>query len=101
MDYRAVFFASHPELQGRVVVHHRIEQQIVKLFPGRFTEAEINSLANLRGVPNDANAFLHLSMMRTAWNEFYKSNPSATRKQIVEMANKIDEAFGQMFIPPR
>ena len=41
--YRKTFFDAYPDLQGKVVVHHAIEQQILKRYPGLFTEEEINA----------------------------------------------------------
>jgi hypothetical protein len=70
-NYRETFFAAHPALRDKVVVHHAVEQQVLKRYPGLFTEAEIHSLNNLRGVPKSINAELHLSKIRRAWNDFY------------------------------
>jgi hypothetical protein len=50
-DYRATFFEANPELAGRVVVHHAVEQQVLTKFPGVVSSAEINSIENLRGIP--------------------------------------------------
>ena len=48
-DYKTTFFNAHPELKGKVVVHHAIEQQVLTKYPGVLTEAEIHSLENFRG----------------------------------------------------
>jgi len=98
-NYRAIFFGAYPELKGEVVVHHAIEQQVLKLYPGRFTAEEINSLENLRGIPKDANSVLHLSEIRMEWNKFYRGNPDATRAQIIQAAERIDRLFGNQFVP--
>ena len=71
-NYRGTFFKAHPELEGKVVVHHRVEQQVLTRYPGRFTKAEIHSLENLRGIPKLANPDLHLSGIRREWNAFYR-----------------------------
>jgi RHS repeat-associated protein len=98
-NYRGTFFAAHPELEGKVVVHHAVEQQILTRYPGRFTSSEINSLENLRGIPKSANADLHLSKIRKTWNEFYRAHPNATREKILEQATLIDNAYGTQFNP--
>jgi RHS repeat-associated protein len=100
-NYRETFFAEHPELRGKVVVHHAIEQQVLKRYPGLFTESEIHALENLRGIPKSSNARLHLSEIRRAWNEFYRSNASPTRQQIIDFAAELDKTLGSGFIPPR
>jgi hypothetical protein len=82
-------------------VHHAIEQQVEKLYPGRFTNAEINSLENLRGIPNPTNSKVHLSIIRKVWNRFYKDYPSATREQILKKVAEIDKMHGSIFVPPR
>jgi hypothetical protein len=99
--YRETFFRAHPQLRGQVVVHHAIEQQVLKRYPGLFTEAEIHALNNLRGIPKGANPDLHLSQIRRAWNDFYRANPSATKQQIVDFAADLDTKFGSVFLPPR
>jgi RHS repeat-associated protein len=101
VDYRETFFRAHPQLRGQVVVHHAIEQQVLKRYPGLFTEKEIHALNNLRGVPKSANPDLHLSQIRRSWNEFYRTNPNATKQQILDFAANIDAKFGSTFFPPR
>ncbi|MBI3757350.1 MAG: hypothetical protein HY267_05175 [Deltaproteobacteria bacterium] len=71
-DYRATFLAANPELEGQVVVHHAVEQQVLTRYPGVVSEAEMHSLENLRGIPNAINSSLHLSQIRIEWNSFYR-----------------------------
>jgi hypothetical protein len=103
-DYRATFFAANPELEGQVVVHHAVEQQVLTKFPGVVTEAEIHSLENLRGIPKAINSDVHLSQIRVEWNRFYKpfieSGTSPTKAQLLEKAAEIDAKFGSKFTPP-
>lgn len=99
-DYRKTFFAANPELAGKVVVHHAVEQQVLKKYPDLFTEAELHSLGNLRGIPKPLNNDLHLSKIRKQSDEFYDLNPRATKKQILDEAAKIDKMFGGQFDPP-
>ncbi|MCH5345342.1 MAG: hypothetical protein J1E64_15050 [Acetatifactor sp.] len=54
------------------MVHHSVEQQVLKRYPGLFTAEEINAYEMLRGIPKEVNSDLHLSKIRTAWNNFYK-----------------------------
>ncbi|MBV2355416.1 hypothetical protein KUM39_13735 [Streptomyces sp. J2-1] len=49
--YKRTVFNKHPELKGKVVVHHTIEQQVLKRYPGLFSPDEIHSLENLCGIP--------------------------------------------------
>lgn len=99
--YRETFFAAHPELRGQVVVHHAIEQQVLRRYPGLFTEAEIHALGNLRGIPKNANPDLHLSQIRKAWNEYYRTNAKPTKQQVMDFAQKLDQQLGATFKPPR
>jgi hypothetical protein len=103
-DYRATFFAANPELQGKVVVHHAVEQQVLNKFPGVVTEAEIHSLENLRGIPYEINNTVHLSDIRVEWNRFYKpfvaSGTTPTQTQLLQKATEIDLKFGSQFNPP-
>ena len=98
--YKKVFFDAFPFLKGKVVVHHAIEQQILKKFPGLFTKSEIHALDNLRGIPKELNNTLHLSEIRIYWNEFYRTFPNATKKQIQDYAKFIDKEIGHLFNPP-
>lgn len=101
-SYRATFFAANPSLSSStIVVHHAIEQQVLSRYPGLFTEAEINSLENLRGIPKEANSELHLSAIRKEWNKFYRENLSGhtTREDILEKATEIDKKYGSQFNP--
>jgi hypothetical protein len=103
-DYKATFFQANPTLEGEVVVHHAIEQQVLTKFPGVLTEAEIHSLQNLRGIPKSINSELHLSQIRIEWNRFYKpfleSGTSPTKAQLLEKATEIDLKYRSKFTPP-
>jgi hypothetical protein len=37
-------------------VHHAVEQQALRRYPGLITDAEMNSLENLRGIPKNINS---------------------------------------------
>jgi hypothetical protein len=98
--YVEVFLDAYPHLSGKVVVHHSIEQQVLKRFPGLFTRSEIDALTNLRGIPKTLNSTLHLSQIRKYWNNFYKTFPKPTKQQIIDYAKFIDEKVGHLFNPP-
>ena len=102
INYKEVFFKQNPELRGKVVVHHGIEQQVL-IRPetkGLFTEIEIHVYENLRGIPNEINSDIHLSQIRKEWNKFYKENPSPTKEQLLQKREEIDKKFGDRFNPP-
>lgn len=99
-DYRATFFDANPGLQGQVIVHHAVEQQVLTRYPGIVTEAEMYSLENLRGIPNELNSDLHLSQIRREWNQFYRQNPNPTKDQLLQKATEIDGKLGNQFNPP-
>ncbi|MER8013458.1 DUF6531 domain-containing protein, partial [Streptomyces griseoluteus] len=99
-SYKKTFFAEHPELKGKVVVHHAIEQQVLKRYPGLFKADEIHSLENLRGIPKgDINSKVHLSEIRVSWNEFYRNNPAPTRQQVLDHVTEVDDRLGNWFSP--
>jgi pyruvate-formate lyase-activating enzyme len=68
------------------------------------TEAEIHSLENLRGIPNEINSDVHLSQIRIEWNRFYRpyvaSGTAPTPEQLLQKATEIDAKFGAQFKPP-
>ncbi|REC41605.1 DUF6443 domain-containing protein [Chryseobacterium pennipullorum] len=98
-NYKSTFFTANPELKGTVVVHHAVEQQALKRYPGLITESEMHSLENLRGIPKSINSDVHLSQIRKIWNKFYKENANPTKKQILDQATIIDQKFGRQFTP--
>jgi hypothetical protein len=98
--YKSVFFAANPLLKGKVVVHHAVEQQVKKRYPGLFTDAELHALSNLRGIPKGINGRLHLSLIRKQWNKFYKKFPNPTKDQITKFAERLDSKLGKFFDPP-
>ena len=101
VDYRRRFFGKHPGLRGNVVVHHAVEQSIQTRYPHlRFSDAELHSLGNLRGIPKGLNSTLHLSTIRKAWNRFYKQHRRPTKQQVLAYAAEIDRTYGHLFRPP-
>ncbi|MEX2115121.1 MAG: hypothetical protein WD845_18150 [Pirellulales bacterium] len=99
-NYRKTFVDAHPDRQGKVVVHHGVEQQVLDRYPGVITESELHSLENLRGIPKGANSETHLSEIRREWNRFYDQHPTATKEQLLDKATEIDEKYGHLFDPP-
>ncbi len=102
LDYRKTFFGFFPALsqfEDRIFVHHAVEQQVLIKYPNLFSEEEINSIENLRGIPSPLNNTVHLSDIRKLWNDFYAAHPTATRQEVVEWANVIDGLYGYSFIP--
>jgi hypothetical protein len=103
-DYRATFFAANPELEGQVVVHHAVEQQVLTRYPGVVSETEIHSLENLRGIPNAINGEVHLSQIRIEWNSFYRpfeaSGTAPSQAQLLHKATEIHAKYGSRFMPP-
>jgi hypothetical protein len=81
-------------------VHHAVEQQVLKRYPGLFTKPQLDSIGNLRGIPNEINGELHLSFIRRAWNRFYSNYPNATTTDIEHYADVIDRFVGFKFKPP-
>lgn len=101
-DYKGTFFEQHPDLEGKVVVHHGVEQQVLKRpeTSGLFTESEMHSYENLRGIPKELNSDLHLSKIRKEWNRFYRDNPFPTKEDLLNKRQEIDNMFGDLFNPP-
>lgn len=100
-DYRTNFFNEFPELtKTDYVVHHAIEQQINTRYPNLFTDAELHSLENLRGIPKIINSDVHLSKIRIEWNKFYVANANPTKAQVLQKAKEVDDLFGSQFYPP-
>jgi RHS repeat-associated protein len=99
-SYKKTFFDAHPHLKGKVVVHHAIEQQILKRYPGLFSADEIHSLENLRGIPKgDINSRIHLSQIRVEWNRFYDAHPNPTKQEVLDHATRVDDMLGNWFSP--
>lgn len=105
LEYRNTFFDAHPQLAPRsdYWVHHAIEQRVLTRYKGLFTEAEIHSLENLRGVHISVNNDLHLSKIRKMWNVFYREHPpgsGVTKQDFLDWARHIDQVLGDGFTPP-
>ena len=100
--YHTNFFKAFPWLKGKVVVHHAVEQQVVKKWPGLFSKEFMHSLENLRGIPKELNNTLHLSDIRKEWNQFYKTFKDVTpsKDDVLEYAVYIDKKYGHLFNPP-
>ena len=99
-DYKKTFFNKYPDLKGSVVVHHAIEQQILKRHPNLFSLDEIHALENLRGIPKEVNNDIHLSKIRRDWNRFYRNNPNPTKEEVINYMIDLDKKYGENFNPP-
>lgn len=85
-----------------MIVHHGVEQQVLRRpeTKGLFTEEEIHSYDNLRGISKEINSDVHLSKIRKEWNRFYKENPNPTKEQLLQKRLEIDRKFGDKFNSP-
>ncbi len=99
-DYKKTFFNEYPDLEGKVIVHHAVEQQVQRRYPGLVSNSEVHSLENLRGIPKEKNNELHLSKIRKEWNRFYKTNPNPSKEDLLKKATEIDLKLGGEFKPP-
>lgn len=72
-DYRQIADLFFKEIVSDTnVIHHAIEQQVLKRFPGIFALHEIHGGTNLRTIIRGAfNSEVHLSKIRILWNDFY------------------------------
>jgi RHS repeat-associated protein len=99
-NYKKTFFDANPDAKGNVVVHHAVEQQVQKRYPGLVSDSQMHSLENLRGIPKSINSDVHLSKIRKEWNRFYRSNAKPSQQQLLDKATEIDNKFGSQFNPP-
>ncbi|WP_404469648.1 ribonuclease YeeF family protein [Sutcliffiella horikoshii] len=99
-NYRKTFFDKYPELEGSVIVHHAIEQQVLKKYPNLFSLEEIHALENLRGIPKEINSDIHLSKIRKDWNRFYRNHPNPTKEDMINYMIELDKKYGKSFNPP-
>ncbi|MCL2089614.1 MAG: hypothetical protein FWH11_00050 [Micrococcales bacterium] len=104
-NYQQTWANAHPEYSDRgVVVHHAVEQQVLKKYPGVVSESEIHSLDNLRGIPREVNREVHLQEVRRVWNSFYSRmeelGRAPTQQELLDQASVIDNNLGHYFLPP-
>ena len=100
-SYREIFFAANPTVAPeRTIVHHAIEQQVLREYPGLFTREQLDSAANLRGIPMGLNNDLHLSLLRREWDSFYTTVQNPTASDFRRFARYLDKKYGQNFNPP-
>ena len=67
-------FSSQLGVRKGGQVHHAIELQVLDKYPGVYTEAELNSLRNMRGIqPENAGKLqLHNSAIRSKIDDTYR-----------------------------
>ncbi|MDR7313714.1 hypothetical protein J2S40_004772 [Nocardioides luteus] len=104
-DYRATFDEHYPEYhETEKVIHHAVEQSVLRKYPGVVSEEEMHSIDNLRGIPKEVNSDVHLRQIRKHWNRFYKDfarrGATPTQQDLLDFATKIDQELGDQFIPP-
>ncbi|NYE95002.1 hypothetical protein FHU41_001223 [Psychromicrobium silvestre] len=101
VDYRKTFFEANPTVPASSWVHHAIEQQVLKKYPGLFTKEQLNSLFNLRGIPIEVNSAVHLKAIRDEWDDFYEAHPPSviTPEAVIDFKVYLDKKYGDQFNP--
>ena len=81
-------------------VHHAIPQKILTLRPDLFSDMEIHSLENLRGIPTAMERTLHDPISKE-WNSFFRETAAntLTREKLLGEATRIDQTYGHYFQP--
>ena len=100
-------------------VHHAIELQVLDRYPGAFTEAELNTFQNMRGIPEEIGGAkqLHNSKIREIIDRHYRNldgeiarsglapgTPAynnLVRSSLLESRSEIDYVLGQFFSEQR
>lgn len=96
-DYRKIYRDAFPRMKKfvgtkKMEIHHRIPQVFIGSGKGKlFPESMRTSLSNLQGLPID----IHRKFVTPVWETFRKSNPNATRAEIVKFAMDMDKKIAQ------
>jgi hypothetical protein len=108
-------YAKRLGVQNGGQVHHAIELNVLDRYPGVFTESELNSFPNMRGIGTELNnrRQLHNSKIREFWDAHYnrmdreiqaKGLTPGTKQykrfvsdNLTEARREIDELLGQFF----
>lgn len=101
-DYRDAFFNKYPGLipiADRITVHHAIPKWVLKEHPGLFSAKEVNDVESLRGIYKSINDELHNDKLHNAWRYFAMNNQNPTRREVLQMVEKLDTKYGRLFIP--
>ncbi|MER9891705.1 hypothetical protein NKJ40_06310 [Mesorhizobium sp. M0119] len=65
-----------------------------------FAEEELNSIENLRGINKKVDVNLHKKVIRGEWDDFFRSHPVASRREVLDKVTDIDKKYGHLFDPP-
>lgn len=95
--YRKTFFDAKPWITQASEIHHAIPQRVLNLFSRHFTSKQINSLENLRAIPNEIAAHVHTSITEMD-RKFYVKNKNPTKEQILRQAKFTDWLYGEFFL---
>ncbi len=96
-------------------VHHAIELQALRRYPGVFTPGELNSFTNMRGIPAEVGGRrqLHNAKVREMWDRHYRQLDQTIRRRgltpgtpaynnlvrrwLTSARDEIDYVLGQFF----
>jgi hypothetical protein len=103
--YDLLFYDKHPHLRpfkSEMQVHHAFPQELLDRCPWLFKAKEINDVRYMSAIPNDAmiqGKRVH-QRITNSWSEFLEEHNHPTRAQVLEHLRKLDEEYGQYFVPP-
>jgi hypothetical protein len=75
---------------------HTIPLEILRRYPNVIKESDVHSSSALRAL-KISTAASHLSAIRARWSEFYRKHPTATKGEILECRDKLDQEFGPWY----
>ncbi len=102
-SYKTVFYRAYPHLKDTgLEIHHALPQTLRDQLPGMFKAKEIHDLKYLSGIPKTAmkNGESVHQLITNSWREFLEDNIKPTRQQVLEHMRKLDNDYGQYFVPP-
>jgi TonB family protein len=75
---------------------HTIPLEVLRRYPGVINESDVHSSSALRAL-KISTAASQLTSIRAAWSEFYRKHPTATKSEIFEYRDKLDQEFGRWY----
>ncbi|MCW1916477.1 hypothetical protein OJ996_23015 [Luteolibacter sp. GHJ8] len=98
-DYNQTYDNAYEEYEGRVVIHHSVEQRYSEDQGGFIDPTKIHSLEVLRGIPLELVRVLHGKIIQMEMNDFRRRNADPSEQDLLDFASEIDARFGQYFLP--
>jgi hypothetical protein len=90
---------QNKDIANKALILRGIPISVLKRYPNILREDEVFNDKNFRALPQEMSCVGHIQTFREPWINFFKSHPTATKEQLLEILKAVDAKYTSKYLP--